>query len=176
MLAISALKPGLRTAAGIALGMIGAAPLGATTPDRSWIGVQKILVISQLVTPIGTQSDLTAEGLCERVRSIASAGAPVPVACTNLSDPDLNSGRNAVLSFQGAVSDSVPGTKLLIFTIKRAAEAGLEPSPIYFGSTPRAVPLTRSRDSAAVDQAIRASLGQLLPWLGQADTKLHAED
>ena len=77
-----------------------------------------------------------------------------------------------MLSVQAAVNETVPGHKLLLFTIKRAAEGGLEPAPIYFGATPRAVPLGKDLDPAMLDQALGASLSELLPWLNQSNTNL----
>jgi hypothetical protein len=166
MIALGAFKVGVEALAGAALAAVAAAPAMASTADRSWIGVEKILVLAQLTPAIQTTPNIQTETLCRKVATIAAAGAPVPVECAQLGDPALQSGRTAVLSIQAAITDAVPGQKLLLFTIKRNAEGGLEPAPIYFGSTPRAVALPQAGDpNLAIDGAIRASLSEILPWL-----------
>jgi hypothetical protein len=170
LISITAVKLCAGAIAGLSLAVVGASPLAATTPDRSWIGIKRILIVSQLTSPMTIKTQISAEDLCRRVQTIASAGAPVPVSCATLSDPDLRKGDTAVLAVQAAVAEPVANTRLLIFTIRKAEEKGLEPAPVYFSSTPRAVPISDEVDGARLDQELRASLGQLLPWLSQSNT------
>lgn len=173
MLTLGALKVIASAAAGFSLAGIAAAPALASSPDKSWLGVRKILILTQ-VTPAQSAVDaLSPDALCRKVQAIASAGAPASVECSRLGDPALQAGNTAVLSVQAAISDDVPGQRLLLLTIKRDAEAGLEPAPIYFGSIPRAIVLSGGADqSETIDRAIRESLRQILPWFNQSNDQL----
>lgn len=136
-----------------------------TTPDRSWVGVKKILIISdfrfgQVVIP-----ELSAERLCQRIQMIASAGSPVPVSCTRIGDPHLEDADAAVLTVQAAVREPTPGNSALVYVIRRQRIGGLEPAPVYFGSAPQAVPLSSPPNFGTIDAALRQSLGEILPWL-----------
>ena len=138
------------------------------SPDPSWRGVKRMLVVTDVVNRTGTVlPQITPESLCARVRQIASTGAPIAVDCVPLGDPRLRAGGSAVLVVQASISDDVPGQRLLLIAIRRADESGLEPGPIYLGSAPRAVPV--SADDTQLNGAIRASLGELLPWLENSD-------
>lgn len=165
LIKLGAIKMGVGPLLAVALGALGAAPPRDSSPDRSWAGVRHILVVAHLTTDRIVVPGLDSTILCQRVKAIASAGAPAPVSCAELGDPRLQAQDNAVLIFQGAVSNALPGRQLVIFTIRRTATLGLEPGPIYFGSTPRAVPYSSSADDRLLDGAIRSSLGEILPWL-----------
>ena len=151
---------------------LAASPVSAAMRDPSWIGIQKLLIISQFDGH--ANGKLTADGLCHMVQSIASSAAPIPVSCTAIGDPALRSARTAVVAVQAAEADAGSGRKLMLLTIRRADEGGLEPAPVYFGSMLRAVALD-SGDMAQLDQAIGASLRQILPWLNQSTTSLQPE-
>ena len=143
-----------------------------TTPDRSWVGVKKILVVSdfrsgQIVIP-----ELTAESLCKRVQSIAFDGSPVPVSCTRIGDPHLADADAAVLTVQAAVREPSASNPMLVYVIRRHRIGGLEPGPVYFGSGPQAVPLSNPVNFGAIDAAFRQSLGEILPWLNGSETQL----
>ena len=171
MFTAAAIKAALGAALfGASLGAVAASPLQATTPDRSWLGVKKILVLSQLAPGAADSASLTADGLCERVRAIASAGAPAPVTCTTLGDPRLADGDAAVLVMQAAISDAASPNRLLVFTIRRQNEGGLEPGPAYFGAAPRALPFAKDIERSRLDEAILTSLAGILPWLNQSTT------
>ena len=172
MISTTAVKLCAGALAGLSLAAVGASPLGATTPDRSWIGIKRILIVSQFTSPLTIKTRISADDLCRRVQAIASAGAPVPVACATLGNPDLLKGDTAVLALQATVAEPAANSKVLIFTIRKAEEKGLEPAPIYFSATPRAVPISDEVDAARLDQELRASLGQILPWLSEATTNL----
>lgn len=143
-----------------------------TTPDRSWVGVKKILVISDFRSGQVVMPELSAESLCQRLQAIASAGSPVPVSCTRIGDPHLADADAAVLTLQAAVREPAPGNSMLVFAIRRHGVGGLEPAPVYFGSAPQAVPLSSPINFGALDAALRQSLGEILPWLHAPDQPL----
>jgi hypothetical protein len=140
---------------------LAASPVSAAMRDPSWIGIQKLLIISQFDGH--ANGKLTADGLCRMVQSIASSAAPIPVSCTAIGDPALRAARTAVLAVQAAEADPGDGRKLMLLTIRRADEGGLEPAPVYFASTLSAVGMD-SKYLPQLDQAIGASLRQILPW------------
>ena len=76
-----------------------------------------------------------------------------------------------MLIVDAAVAE-VPGAgRQLLFTIRRDRTHGLEPGPVYFGTTPRAVAVSEFvAGDAAVQEALRASLSQILPWLRPGGT------
>ena len=137
----------------------------AESPDRSWIGVKQIAILSQLTSAGEVLPPITAEQLCEEARALASAGSPVPIRCSKLGDRSLTDASTAVLILHASISQLGADNRMLLFTVRREREAGLEPSPIYFGAPLRAVPLNDKPDSASLRSALRASLGDILPWL-----------
>lgn len=137
-------------------------PAGATTPDRSWLGAKRLLVLTEMRTALG--SDASAEDLCEQVKKVATDGAPFPVQCVQLGDPALQADDAAVLLVQASVQDGPGGEQLLVFTARRQRQHGLDPLPILFGTAPRAVP------TSAADSALKASLSEILPWLKADET------
>lgn len=154
------------------LGVPGSAPVQDSTPDRSWMGVKKILVLADFVGPHDiVMPELTAERFCERVQKIAAANSPVPVSCVRMGDPRLDDGDAAVLVFHAAVRMLPRSSRLLVYTVRRHGGGGLEPAPVYFGSIPQAIPLTSPPDFAAIDAALGQSLGEVLPWLRAPDTR-----
>lgn len=152
------------------LAAVAAAP--ETMPDRSWIGVKKILVLADFIGPQDVVlPELTAETMCGRIQKIASQKAPVPVTCVRMGDPRLGEGGTAVLIFHAAVRTLPRSSRVLVYTVRRHGGGGLEPAPFYFGSIPQAIPLASPTDFAAIDAALGQSLGEILPWLRAPDTK-----
>ena len=136
----------------------------ATTPDPSWRGVERLYILAHLTGPIETA--LPSEGFCERVRRIAAEGAPFPVQCTTFGEaPAAEAGGDALIVVQGAIQP-LADDRLLIVAARRTAAAGLEPGPIYLGATPHAARLSGAAAGAAADAALRATLAEILPWLG----------
>ena len=162
---LGAIKFGAGPLFALALGTLGATPPRETSPDHSWAGVRNILVVSQFTPGRTVIRGVDSDALCRRVQTIAAVGAPAPVRCTQLGDPKLGASGTAVLVFHAAISEPIPGKQLLLFTIRRADELGLEPAPRYFGSKPRAVAFSGSVDDPKLERSIRSSLGEILPWL-----------
>lgn len=144
-------------------------PAHATSRDRSWIGVERVAVLTRLTQDIAS-SPITAQSLCEQARAIIGEGAPVPVDCVfSVSDGALQAPRTATLILDASLAAGSEAERLLLFTVRRDREGGLEPAPIYFGAAPRAVPVSGSAaDDAAVEGALRASFSEILPWLRPA--------
>ena len=136
----------------------------ATTPDLGWRGVERVAILTELVSNQADTS-LTSRSLCSQIATIAQRGAPVPVSCIQIDEPAIESAKTALLIVHASVTQPETFPQLL-FTIRRNRSAGLEPSPIYFGAAPRAAPLDGSATGkAAVEEALRASLSEILPWL-----------
>lgn len=146
-------------------------PGAASTPDRSWVGVKSIVILSRFTSGNVLTPQITAEGLCRQARAIAGQGAPVSVTCGSLGDPALNQPTTAVVILDASIANSIASTPVMIFTVRRESEGGLEPAPIRFGATPRAVVLGRSGGTSEIDVALRDSLGEILPWLGKEELK-----
>ena len=148
--------------------LIAAAQAGATTPDRSWRGVERVSILCQVTADHIVGNDVVAKTLCERVSAIARNGSPVPVEIVGYGDPSLESGDTVALLVQASVTDVAPSRPALIFTTRTTRSGGLEPSS-YFGAAPRVAPFTSAADGAAWDRAIAASLSEVLPWLRPAE-------
>lgn len=144
------------------------APAGATMPALSWKGVERVAVLCQVASDQPIDNDVVAKALCDRVKSLAERGAPVPVEVVSYGHPSLQSGNTMALLVQASVSDVAPSRPALIFTARTDRTGGLEPAPTYFGTAPRVAPFTSAADSAAWDSALSASLSEILPWLRPA--------
>ena len=71
------------------LSLCASASMAMTSPpganaDPSWRGVDRLDILAQLTGPI--DETVPADGFCERVRRIASEGAPVPVRCVSIGE------------------------------------------------------------------------------------------
>jgi hypothetical protein len=150
--------------------MTGATPGAATTPDRSWVGVENIVILSRFTSGNVLTSQFTAEKLCQQARAIAGRGSPIPVTCGNLGDPKLAQAKTAVLILDASIAETGPAA-VLVVTVRRESEGGLEPAPIRFGATPRVVSIDRRSGTGQMESALRASLGEILPWLRNDELK-----
>jgi hypothetical protein len=144
----------------------------ASTPDRSWLGIKRILIIAEVAQVTGkVEPDITADILCNRLQQAASAGSPIPVTCARMGDPRLDDGDTAVLVLQAAVRNLPRSERVLVYTIRRQSTGGLEPAPVYFGSIPQAVVLPAQANFGPLESAFRQSLGEILPWLRKPELK-----
>lgn len=102
--------------------------------------------------------------LCARVRTIAAAGAPLPVRIVAPGDPAILDPDAVALLVHASVA-SEDGKRLLAFSIRptRSGGAGRD---LLFGAAPRAIRLPQSgAATAALDAALAAALAECLPWL-----------
>lgn len=135
----------------------------ASTPVLAWDGAKR-LGVHCLVDPdqLPARRKLQA-ALCERVRTLAAKGAPIPVVILPPGDPGLIAADTAVLLFHANVQPGGDGHgSLLIFSL-RAFRATAAPSEL-FGAAPRAVPPPWSGGSPQFDAALNAALAETLPW------------
>lgn len=148
---------------------VGLMPASATSLDRSWLGIEQLAVHCQMQVD-DPHSGIIADTLCDRVKAAAAAGAPFPVQVVSAGGALSLPSRTALLLVHGSV-ERIGSVPMLIFTIRRDREAGLEPAPILFGAAPRAAPLTETAaGQAALEGSLRASLSEILPWLRPAGT------
>lgn len=158
-----------RLALAILCGTFLLSPASASMPDRSWIGVKRLAVLTDfrsglVVTTLG-------DDFCATVKRIAERGAPVPVECVEAGSPALQADGTVVLVAQAAVQE-LGGSQVLVLTARKDRDGGLGSQPMFFGAAPRAVTLTGSAaDSAAMEQALAASLSEVLSWLRPDDVQ-----
>jgi hypothetical protein len=106
--------------------------------------------------------------LCERVRTLASDGSPVPVNIIVPGDPALLNGGTVTLLVHASLRDAAavtPGAsgRLLAFSIRPFRLSS--DNAVLFGAGPQVVLLkTASLEDRAADAAISAALTELLPW------------
>jgi hypothetical protein len=150
-------------------GALALSPAAATTPDRSWLGIKRLAIVTEVQQSL-RPSPLTND-LCARVKRIAERDAPIPVECAQLGDAALQKGDTVVLIAQASLQE-IGRERALLFTARKDKEGGLDPQPVLLGSAPRAVPLTGSAaDEAALDRALGASLSEILSWLRPAEVE-----
>lgn len=163
--ALRAIQP--LAAAAALLGCADGPSAQATTPSLTWQGATRIGVQCVVSSTLPGAQELQ-RALCERVRDLAQAGAPVPVSVIALGEPAVMSADTVTLLVHGSLRQAqmvAPGAQgqLLAFTI-RPFRASTENS-VLFGAAPQVV-LLRSPDleGPSVDAAIVAALSELLPW------------
>jgi hypothetical protein len=138
-------------------------------PDRSWMGVKRLVVLADFRS--GLSVTTLGDDFCATVKRIAERGAPIPVECVESGSADLQADGTVVLVAQAAIQD-LGAERVLVLTARKDREGGLDPQPMFFGAAPRAVPLTGSAaDGAAMEQALAASLSEVLSWLRPMDVQ-----
>jgi len=137
------------------------APATAATPVLAWEGARRLGVHCRVDPDHLTGRRPLQAKLCERVRTLAAAKAPLPVAILPPGDPGLIAPDTMVLLFHAAVQgdDARP---LLVFTT-RAYRPTAAPSEL-FGAMPRAVALPPGGTGPDLDAALDAALAETLPW------------
>lgn len=162
-----------------------ASPAIAEMPDRSWRGVERLVVMCSIDSrraasdPIADDrvaDDELAADLCKRVVRIAAPSSPLPIDIIEEGSVSLGTPRVAALLVQASVSPAsaiVPGTsgRVLSWTMRTVGTDLMDEAPSWFGAAPRLVRLgDAGMPDAAVagdrlDVGLRESLGELLPWL-----------
>lgn len=148
--------------AGLGLSGIGSAAAG-TTP-LMWRDVARVQILCLVATDAGVDRGSLHRRLCDRVREIASASAPVPVAGIALGDPAVLAPDTVTLLVHASLEPAAEGN-LLAFTI-RPYRISADQSGVLFAAPPRAVAMPAGAEEfTALDEALGASLAQTLPWL-----------
>lgn len=140
---------------------------GATSPDRSWAGIDRVAVLCQVQGRL-LQPGTPEDRLCAQVIALAARNSPVPIEKISYGRALTQPPRTAMLLVHGAI-DNVQDQPMLAFTIRRDRSGGVEPRPIFFGAAPRVAPYSdTAAGNAALEGALSASLSEVLPWLKPA--------
>ena len=100
------------------------------------------------------------------MRALASAGAPIPVETIAPGDPKLLDPTSATLLVQGHVQQ-LGGSPVLAISVRSYRNGGTD-SDIIFGAPPRAMALGDGPGpDAALNEALRATLSDTVPWLAR---------
>lgn len=130
-----------------------------STPSPTWRDVRQAAVHCNIHDErTGFDPALTRQ-LCDKVRTLAAAGAPVPLRVVGFGDRALSAPDSVTLVVQGSTAGS-GGGRTLMFTIRAHRVSDDQPAEL-FGSTLRAAPLN------AADPAIETALAEVLPWKTQ---------
>jgi hypothetical protein len=144
--------------------LTGATAAQASTPILSWQNVKRLQVLCLVATDRMGERETLERRLCDQVRSLAAAGAPVPVDGLVLGDPKLIDPANVTLLVHGNVQQ-VGGARLLTMSVRSYRTGGAHNDTI-FGAPPRAIALGDGPEAnAALAEALRATLSETVPWL-----------
>ena len=128
-------------------------------PSLTWRDVRQVAVHCNIQDErTGYDAALTRQ-LCDRVRALASAGAPVALRVAGFGDRALTATDSVTLVVQGSTAGS-GADKTLMFTIRPHRVSADQPAEL-FGSSLRVAPLN------AADPAIEQALAEVLPWKAQ---------
>lgn len=147
-----------------------AAPAAHVSIDRTnapslvWERASRVGILCQLDTSAADKPSME-EALCERVLSVAAAGAPLPVSVAEAPDGTAT-GEGAVLLLVHASVGQVGGQSLLTLTVRPYRQSAGD-GAVLFGTAPRAVPFDGAgMTGPTIEAALRSSLGEILPWIG----------
>jgi hypothetical protein len=127
----------------------------AQAPAPLWRDVTRLGVVCLVNTDGGVDTGALHHRLCERVRTIAASGSPVPVALLETGDPSILAPDQVTL----LVHASTTGGRGMAVTIRPYRNSG---GPgLLFAAEPRVVPIGAPD---ALDSALTAQLDQTLPW------------
>lgn len=161
----------LRLFALIALASVAAAAM----PPRGWRDAERLVVLCSVDAGNELGHAEIARGLCDRIVRIAGPDAPVPIEIAEFGGKSLIAPGSVALLVHASVSpaaDAVPGARgrLLSWTMRtRGSDQG---APTWFGAAPRVASFGDDLDTSAIDAGLRASLGDVLPWLHTAEADL----
>lgn len=136
----------------------------AATPALAWQNVTRLNLLCLVSTDRAGERERIERSLCERVRSLSSRNAPIPVSGIALGDPAILDAAGVTLLVHAAVQDA-GGDRLLVFSLRSYRPGGTD-HDILFGAAPRAVSLS---DAKALDAALQEALAETLPWLTRSD-------
>lgn len=152
----------------LALATLTLAASAQAMPDRTWRGVERIVVLCSVDAGSELGHDAIARDLCERIVRIASPASPLPVEAVEFGNPSLTAPRVAALLVHASVSPAsaaVPGAsgKIISWTMRTTGTNLIDDAPDPFGVAPRVAPF-----GGEMDRDLRASLGDILPWVRTA--------
>ena len=130
-----------------------------STPSLTWRDVRQVAVHCNIQDERTGFDPALTRRLCDQVRGLAAAGAPVSLRVAGFGDRVLSATDSVTLVVQGSTAGSGPG-RTLMFTIRPHRVSDDQPAEL-FGSTLRAAPLN------AADPAIEQALAEVLPWKAQ---------
>jgi hypothetical protein len=131
----------------------------AATPPLSWQDVSRLHLLCLVASDRLGERERIEKDLCEQVRTIAAAGAPIPVEPAAFGDPVILDPAGATLLVHAAIQQ-VADDRLIVFSV-RIYRAGGAANDILFGAPPRAAPLG---DRSALAASLRSALSETLPW------------
>lgn len=141
----------------------------AATPDPAFRAAERLTLLCQVrLDRLGHEA--VAADLCGRIKLIAEQGAPIPVEIIDLGELARASDGAVALLVHASVAPASSvaegaGGELMTFTMRTLPTGALAAEPAWFGAAPRVV---RHADAVALDDALRASLSEVLPWLNRA--------
>lgn len=145
----------------------------AATPDPAFRGAERLVILCD-VRLDRPGHEIVARDLCGRIKLIVEQDAPMPVEVVNIGEfaraPDGTVGllTHASVSPASSIADGAKG-ELMSFSMRTMRTGAFAGDPAYFGAAPRVARYTP--DSAGgqdLEQALRAALTEVLPWLNRA--------
>lgn len=144
----------------------GSAEAQPASVPRIWQGVTGIGVLCLVTTEKGVDTGALRDRLCTRVRDIAKAGSPAPVAVIAIGDRSILAPDRVTLLVHASVRADA-GRRLMAFSIRPYRNDADDPG-LLFGAEPRAIALSPSPNGRdGLDDALAQSLAQTLPWLSR---------
>jgi hypothetical protein len=130
-----------------------------STPSLTWRDVKQVAVHCNIQDERAGFDPALTRALCDKVRGLAAAGAPVPLRVAGFGDRVLTAPDSVTLVVQGSTTGA-GAAKTLMFTIRPHRVSADQPAEL-FGSSLRAASLN------AADPAIEQALAEVLPWKAQ---------
>lgn len=134
--------------------------LESSSPPLIWRDLTRLNILCLVNTDDADRKALEAR-LCERARTFAAPGAPVPLRVIPIGDPAVLTASEATLLVHASVQPGARGERLLAFSV-RPFRVSAEQTTMLFGAAPRAVSL--SAGEGGLDRALGVALAEILPW------------
>ncbi len=142
----------------------GAVPASAeASPSLMWRDLRAVGVQCLVQAPAKLNTKDLEAALCERMRTIAAEGAPVPIKSVTFGDPAILAAGTVTLLVHASVEPS--GDRLALNFAIRPIRPSSPDSEVYFGTAPKLATLAGARDlGPSIDSALSSALAELLPW------------
>ena len=132
-----------------------------STPSLLWAGASRVAVNCLVHSSSGDTTAFQAS-LCERVRSLAERGAPVPVRSIEAGDPAFVEPATVILLVHASIERGSSGSTVA-FTMRPYRPSGGE-AETFFGTAPRSVEIASAAIEAQLEAGLRAAVAEILPW------------